>query len=81
MSHSAVPLVVVRSCHCCCHANEQVLGIHLGIHHLSANTYYTPDAFKQAAMAVHEEDQMWTSRSDPYMAQCPRTFEAISMWK
>lgn len=82
MFYSAASLlVVVWSCLCCCRDNEQVLGIHLGIRHLSESTSYTPDAFKEAAIAVHEEDQMWTSPSYPYMDHCPNAFDAISMWE
>ena len=66
----------------CCYVDEQVLGVHLGIRHLSASTLVTPDKFKDAAVAVHREDQMWTSPTDSYMAaNCPNALAAISMWE
>lgn len=60
---------------------EQVLGIHLGIRHLVNDALYTPEAFKDAAAAVHREDENWASTTNPYMAEhCPEALEAISIW-
>lgn len=61
---------------------EQVLGIHLGIRHLVNDALYTPEAFKDAAAAVHRKDEKWASPADPYMAKhCPEALEAISRWE
>lgn len=63
------------------HAIEQVLGIHLGIRHL-VNGSYTVEAFMDAAVAVHREDQAWASPTELYMAQsCLKALKAIYMWE
>lgn len=63
--------------------NCQVLGIHLGLNHLhGAGGPYTPQSFKDAASAVHEEDQRWLSQRALYTAaHCPQAWDAITQWK
>lgn len=64
-------------------AIKQVLGIHLGLKHLHrARGPYTPQLFKDAATAVHVEDQRWASQTALYMAaHCPQAWNAITTWK